>query len=277
MNSGIADHDATIRYYDGDYPSPIASVFPENFDEITKAQGLCHDIQRYQELAHDAGAPILELCCGTGRVAIPLAQAGYRVVGVDLSKGMLQAFRENLDREKAEVKNRIQLIQMDISRLELSDTDFPLAIIAFNSLLCLPDFSAQRSALKKVAKHLRTGGVLALDVINPLRLHLQGDKMPKPFFTRRNPHTGNKYTRFAMVDAMDAEHRQRLHGWYDEIDEQGIVHRHPYSMFWRPIFRFELELMLEEANMEIVSIEGGHQHETYLAESQRMFVIARKQ
>jgi hypothetical protein len=47
-------------------------------------------------------------------------------------------------------------------------------------------------------------------------------------------------------------------------------------MHWRPIFRFEIELMLKQAGFEIISIEGGHLKEAYAALSPRMFIQARK-
>ena len=62
-------------------------------------QGLAFDIARYREIVRACGGPVLELCCGTGRIAIPIARDGYHVVGVDVSTGMLGQFRENLQDE----------------------------------------------------------------------------------------------------------------------------------------------------------------------------------
>ena len=79
-----------------------------------------------------------------------------------------------------------------------------------------------------------------------------------------------------MFGPMDDEQRQSLLGWYDELDEQGRVVRSPYQMKWRPIFRYELELMLEAAGLRIVSLEGGHQKEPFKVESPRMFAVCAK-
>ena len=78
-----------------------------------------------------------------------------------------------------------------------------------------------------------------------------------------------------MSSAFDAEHRQRLHGWYDETTEDGTIRRRPYSMHWRPIFRHELQLMLRQAGFKIETLEGGHRGEPYTETSPRMFVQAR--
>src|SRR5690348_10402625 len=98
MNSGLESTHPSVQYYDGDYPSKEFSVFPENFDQTTAFQGLSHDAQRYEELARTTGGPVLELCCGTGRIAIPIAKMGYEVTGVDISAGILEQFRNNLKR-----------------------------------------------------------------------------------------------------------------------------------------------------------------------------------
>lgn len=276
MNVWMDDSSATNYYYDGDFPAQDHCRYPENFDATTDYQGLRLDVPRYIEIARDIGGPILEPCCGTGRVALPLAAAGFDVVGVDLSKELIRQFRSKLKDEPSVVQRRIEIVEQDITTLSLPTRDFPLAIVAFNSLLCLPDFSGQCRALESVAAHLADNGRLLLDIINPLQLPVLGDPVPKPFFTRRNPHTGRRYTRFAALGPFDDTHRQELYGWYDEVGEDGTVLRRPYSVTWRPIFRFEIELMLGRAQLAIDKIEGGHAGEQYEASSPRMFIHARK-
>lgn len=276
MNAGLSADHASILYYDGDYPSQEHSTYPENFDQITLYQGIHHDVARYKEIATQTGGPILELCCGTGRVAIPLAKLGHAVTGVDVSAGILDRFRINLHRESDEVSSKITLVEQDITQLSLESRHYPLAVVAFNSLLCVTTFEGQQEALKRIYGHLAPDGLLVLDIVNPLQLKIEGDPVAKPFFTRRNPVTGNIYTRFAMVDAFDATQKQRLHGWYDEVGSDGGVKRNHYSLHWRPIFRYEVELMLKCAGFHIEQIEGGHLKEPYTMRSPRMFIFARK-
>ncbi len=276
MNAGLTADHSSIHYYDGDYPSQEHSIFPENFDEITAFQGIRHDVGRYADIAAQTGGPILELCCGTGRVAIPLAEQGFQVTGVDVSAAILERFRENLRRAGDGLSERTTLVEQDITELSLEGAKYLLAIIAFNSLLCIPSFDGQLQALQRVAEHLCDDGLLVLDIVNPLRLKIEGDPVPRPFFTRKNPNNGNTYTRFAMFGAFDENQRQRLHGWYDEIERDGTLKRRHYSLHWRPIFRFEIELMLKCAGFRIERLEGGHLKEAFTAQSPRMFIQARK-
>ena len=272
MNANIPDNDVSIEYYDSDYPS-AQGPFPENFDRITEYQGVAHDVARYLEIARAVGGPVLELCCGTGRIALPLARAGFEVTAVDVSAGMLEVLRARL---AGEPRIPVTPVHQDVTRLSLEKRDYPLAIIGFNSLLCIPDFALQRQALSSIARHLAPGGLLVIDVVNLLALPVGGNPVPQPFFTRRNVHTGNTYTRFAMVGAIDAEQRQCLHGWYDETGGDGTLRRRHYSIMWRPIARFELQLMLEAVGCEIASLEGGHGGESFTQSSPRMFVRARR-
>ena len=277
MNAGIGSEHASIHYYDSDYPSPFDSLFPENFDSTTEFQGLAFDIQRYREIISGTGGPVLELCCGTGRVAIPLAKDGFEVTAVDISPEMLSRFRNALQKEEESVARRITLVEQDITKLDLESNRFRTGIIAFNSLLCITNFQEQISALRNISKHLAEKGKLILDIVNPLQLKMEGDPVPKPFFTRKDRNTGNTYTRFAMMGPFDENHKQKLHGWYDEITSDGFVKRRYYSLHWRPIFRFEIELMLKEAGLKLIQIEGGHRKEPYTAQSPRMFIVAEKQ
>ncbi|MCW5803568.1 MAG: class I SAM-dependent methyltransferase [Deltaproteobacteria bacterium] len=275
MNPDTSENDATFYYYESDYPSATLGRYPENFDAITKFQGIAHDVARYEEIASRGASSILELCCGSGRVAIPLARRGYPVVAVDIAGPMLARFKQHLAIEPHDVSERIELVQADVTSLSLNRS-FDVVLCAFNSLLLMPELEAQLSVLKVARAHLARTGTFALDVVNPLALKIEGNPVPTPFFTRRNPQTGNMYTRFAMSGPFDAEHRQRMFGYYDELDANGIVHRRPYSFVWRPLFRFELELMLRSAGLSIATLEAGHQHEPFAsALSPRMFIEAR--
>jgi SAM-dependent methyltransferase len=276
MNPETGIDDPSIYYYDSDYPSAGDSLYPENFDAITEYQGLAYDIERYREIIRETGGPVLELCCGTGRVSLPLARDGMEITAIDINPAMIQQFRKFLENEPEDVANRISIIEADAANFTLIEKQFQTVILAFNSLLCIPDFTGQCSVLHAASRHLAPSGRLLIDIVNPLRLKLEGDPVPKPFFTRKDRHTGDTYTRFAMMGPFEADHKQKLYGWYDQIKPDGSVQRRLYSLYWRPIFRFEIELMLQNAGLKLLHIEGGHRKERYTAESPRMFLISGK-
>jgi SAM-dependent methyltransferase len=115
------------------------------------------DVPFYVGLAREADGLVVELAVGTGRVAIPVAQAtGRRVVGIDSSRGMLAQAR----RRAVEAAVELDLREGDIRELELEE---PAALIYCpgRSLLHLPTWADRRRCFEQVAASLRPDGRFA--------------------------------------------------------------------------------------------------------------------
>jgi SAM-dependent methyltransferase len=126
------------------------------------------DLDLYLALAARADGPILELAVGTGRLAVPLAEAGYQVTGVDLDPAMLDRARRRARGARAGAADRLTLLEADLVDLHLPAAGtFGLAFIALNSLLVLPNRAAQRAAVRAMADHLAPGGLAVADVWIP--------------------------------------------------------------------------------------------------------------
>jgi len=124
------------------------------------------DLDLYLALAARTGGPPLELAVGSGRLAVPLAEAGYDVTGVDIDPAMVARARRRADAGTAE--DHLSLVEADLVGLDLPDAGgFRLAFLALNSLLVLPTRAAQRAALKTLARHLAPGGVAVVDIWLP--------------------------------------------------------------------------------------------------------------
>src|SRR5262245_62204178 len=76
------------------------------------------DVAFYGRLAAEQGGPILDVGCGTGRVAVALAEEGFEVVGVDLSKPMLRQAEDRRSELPSEVAARLTFRQGDMTRSE---------------------------------------------------------------------------------------------------------------------------------------------------------------
>ncbi|MBP2311341.1 class I SAM-dependent methyltransferase [Azospirillum soli] len=275
MNKDVPDTDASILYYDGDYPSlEIGDVRAEDAATLARI-GILGDVAFYKEQAEATGGPVLEIGCGTGRLTIPLARAGHKVWAVDISAAMLDQLRAKLALEPPEVQARVHVIQQDATALDLPVRGFRLAAIPFNVLMLIPDFTAERRTLASAAAHLAPDGRLALDVMNPLTLSLDAEKKPSPSEPRRNPRTGNRYVKNSLASRLDEQQRQRLYGWYDELLPDGKIEVSEFAFTWRMIFRFELELMLDSAGFAIESLTGDFEASSWTVDSRRMVVTAR--
>lgn len=107
-------------------------------------------------------ARILELCCGTGRLTIPIAEDGYNISGVDYTFSML----EQAKAKASEAGLKIEFIEADIRTLDLQNK-YDLIFIPFNSIHHLYLNEDLFKAFNTVKKHLKTGGRFLLDCFNP--------------------------------------------------------------------------------------------------------------
>lgn len=91
------------------------------------------DYPMFQEQAILHGGPILELCCGSGRLTLPLAKAGFKITAVDLSEDMLSTLQSSLYRKYRRVKDNVTYVQADMTKLEL-DEKFNFIMIGATSI-----------------------------------------------------------------------------------------------------------------------------------------------
>ena len=126
------------------------------------------DLDLWLALAEKAGGPILELMAGTGRLAVPLAEAGFAVTAVDLDPAMLRRAALRAAAADEDVQERLALVLGDVVGLELPGAaTFRLAFVALNSMLLLRTREAQRAAWSALAAHLAPGGLAAIDAWLP--------------------------------------------------------------------------------------------------------------
>jgi SAM-dependent methyltransferase len=104
----------------------------------------------YVETAHERGGRVLDLACGSGRLAIPLALSGLQVTGGDLSAKMLERARRSAEAQAVE----LDLVQLDMRHFDLSGRTFDTIIVAMNSVLhlhSLDDFTGFFSVNRKAS------------------------------------------------------------------------------------------------------------------------------
>jgi SAM-dependent methyltransferase len=123
----------------------------------------------YLALASASDGPVLELGCGTGRIAIPLAEAGHRVTGVDRDRFMLERATAAWSSRRAALggaAGSLELVQADITELRLARR-FDLVILGLNTILMLPGAAARGTALTTIRDHLSADGRAVIDAWLP--------------------------------------------------------------------------------------------------------------
>lgn len=157
--------------------------FADRYDEWSAE--MTADVPFYVELAREADGPIVELAVGSGRVAIPVAEAtGRPVLGIDTSPAMLAQARERAAAAGVE----LELRDGDMRELEL-DEQAGLVYCPFRGLLHVPSWANRRRVFERVAASLRPGGrfawnAFAFDHAIAARLDGQHQDEPVPHSNR---------------------------------------------------------------------------------------------
>jgi SAM-dependent methyltransferase len=211
--------------------------------------GQTADIPFYAGLARKADGPVVELAVGSGRVAIPVAQAtGRTVIGIDSSPAMLAQART----AAAAAGVRLDLREGDMGDVAL---DEPAALIycPFRALLHLPSWADRRRAFEHVAASLRPDGRFAWDAFafdHHTAVRLDGSHQQAPV-----PHT----TRYSVGD-----NRIDL-----ALDGGGTS-----SMWWAT--KNEWLGLLDVAGLEVEALYGGFAGEPFTGERTEYVFVARR-
>ncbi|MGD1118035.1 MAG: class I SAM-dependent methyltransferase [Dehalococcoidales bacterium] len=240
--------------------NPGETIMAELYDKLSSEFYDYHakrgDIKFFLDYALEAGGPVLELGCGTGRVLIPTARAGVDITGLDLSAEMLKLCRVKLENEPENVRPKAKLIQADMRSFDLQRR-FSLATITygpFNNLLTVQD---QLGCLSCINRHLNDGGRLVFDVFfcKPEELLIRKDT---PIVAGRPPFRmpdGRSVTwglRFHDLDYQNQIIHEELS--YDILYADGRRERLVYPAPLRFFFRFEVEHLLARAGFSVEAV-----------------------
>lgn len=136
------------------------------FYDLDNRDNLTADIPFYLDYAGKCVGEVLELGCGTGRVALMLAESGYSVTGLDLSNQMLDIFREKLASQDDCVRGRVSIVHGNMADFRLRK-QFGMIIAPFRVFQALTDDNDIDNALSLIREHLSTDGVFIINVFRP--------------------------------------------------------------------------------------------------------------
>lgn len=239
------------------------------------------DLDLYLAMAARTGGPVLELAVGSGRIAVPLAQAGHQVTGVDLDPAMLERARAAWTRAGGTARRRgvpvgsLELVEADLVTLDLPQR-FGLAFIALNSLFQVGPADRQQAAMASLARHLRPGGVAVVDVELPDAAELASwDGRVVLDWIREDPEApGSTVTRMSSArhDAVSAS--ALLSIVYDTTDPSGSVRRVSRSDRLHLVTVRQLEDAAVSAGLQVELLAGDHQVTPLGPISPRVVLIA---
>jgi SAM-dependent methyltransferase len=224
----------------------VAERYDDPDDELFQPAGIEPVVDFLAERVGEGA--VLELGIGTGRIALPLAQRGVRVHGIDLSEAMVARLRAKPGGDE---------IGVSIGDFATTTVDgtFALAYLVFNTIMNLTTQDAQVACFQNVASHLEGGGCFVIEVGVPALRQLPPGQTIH-VFSFKNP----------------------LRFGFDEYDvaKQGLISHHygvrdgcfgAWSIPFRYVWPSELDLMARLAGMTLRERWAGWRNEPFTSES----------
>ncbi|CAN5645223.1 class I SAM-dependent methyltransferase [soil metagenome] len=228
-----------------------------------------YDVPFWLALAKREGGPVVEWGAGTGRIAVPLAEAGFGVTAVEVSEKMFEKGRKK--------SGSVQWVRADMRSAKL-DRRYRLAVCGFNSFLCLTNVNDALDFLRNAWEHLEPGGLLGIEVsaFSPEELAEDpGGPERQHDFTHRLPE--GKLERFSLSEYDAASQLLRMRLFYELYSGDGeLRNRMAHDLEIRVANRDELMLMVRMAGFEVEKIYGGFEGEEFGARSDHLVILARR-
>ena len=226
------------------------------------------DIPFWERLTLAQEGRTLELGCGTGRITVPVARAGGRIVGIDRSAPMLARARQRLRRARA----RAPLIRGDIRALPFRRrVRFDLVIAPYGILQSLTRERDLRAALDAAARVLRRGGLLAIDLVPDLPRWSEYD--------RRVSLAGRKgRAHLRLTESVRQDRRKGLTIFDQEYEERRgrTTEVRRFSLTFRTLSVPQMRGRLEAAGFRVDAVLGDYQGGPWDERADVWVVLARK-
>jgi SAM-dependent methyltransferase len=232
------------------------------------------DIPFWRNLALRAGGPVLELGCGTGRIALPLGRAGVPVVGIDRSAPMLDRARRRVKR--ARLADRVHLIRGDIRHLPFAGggKSFPMVMAPYGVLQSLLREADLAATLESVREVLRPGCTFGLELVADLPSWQE--------YRKRVSLTGWRQRRggahVTLVETVRQDPKRRLTLFDQEFTERQGRRRdtHRFSLTFRTLSVPQMVRRLEKAGFAITALLGDYRGGPWDERADVWVIVARR-
>ncbi|MFP4323680.1 MAG: class I SAM-dependent methyltransferase [Anaerolineales bacterium] len=237
------------------------------YDAITA--DFAADTECYQYFAAERSATsVLDVGCGTGRVLLPLAEAGYRVVGVDDVPAMLA-----IARAKLAAYPQATLYEDDI--LVHTGGPYDLILLSFNALLHFTRQDDQIALLEHLGNLLSPAGRLAIDIPNAAEAYATEDTGAL-IFERDFEHNGTRIMQFSISTLERTAQLLHTQWVYDTLAPDGSFRRDVIPLTMRYVFPAELTLMLRAAGLQTIARFGDYDLMPFEEGSERLLALVER-
>lgn len=255
-------------------------MYDNPFEYDLENANVVEDIPFWIEAAHRYRARrVLELGCGTGRLAIPLAKQGLTVEGLDINQGMLERFHEKLAQEEEETRKNLKLHHCDMSSFTLNES-FDLIFVPFNTAGHLVSLEEQLGAFGCAHRHLVPGGRFIIDIYSP-NLHLLALASASPgqmeLDTDVNaPDLGFRLVRYNTRAYYEHDQHYQLRFVHEKVMAGGQVTKRISEYKVHVYFPREMRLLYMHCGFTVEDVFGDYLWRPFTSSSPRMIFVGRK-
>ena len=231
------------------------------------------DVPFWRTLAKQAGGPVLELGCGTGRITLPLGRAGVPLVGIDRSRAMLVRARQRMRR--ARLNDRVRLVRGDIRYLPFAAPGpFALVIAPYGVLQSLLRERDLAWTLRAVHAALEPGGTFGLELVADLPSWKEYRKRVSLTGWRRS--VGGAHV--TLVESVRQDPSRHLTIFDQEFTERrgprSRIHR--FSLTFRTLTVPQMRRRLEKAGFEVTALLGDYRGGPWDPRADVWMILAKK-
>ncbi|RPI52184.1 MAG: class I SAM-dependent methyltransferase [Acidobacteria bacterium] len=230
------------------------------------------DVGFWRRMAGRARGPVLELGCGTGRVTIPAARAGARIVGLDRSSEMLaHALKRS---KRARLDRRLSWIRGDIRFLPFrTSARFDLVMAPYGILQSLVRESDLKATLNAVERVLAPGGIFGVDLVPDLPVWKEYRSKVRFRGSRRGGQS-----RITLVESVRQDRARKL-TIFDQtyIEQRGRERKsRRFSLVFRTLSVPQMTRRLEHAGFRIKAVLGDYNGEPWDPRADVWLILAEK-
>jgi len=228
------------------------------------------DILFWQRMAAPVDGPILELGCGTGRVAIPVARKGSTVIGIDRSASMLA--RGHMKVQRSRLAARVKLIRGDIRHLPFPDKSFELVMAPYGILQSLLDEKLLSATLKDVRRVITRDGIFGLELVADLPAWEEYSNRPSLQSAR-----GPNGKPIALIESVKQDRKKRLTR-FEQVFVEGTgksATRKKFNLAFRTLSVPQMVQRLEKAGFEVAALLGDYQGGVWDLRADVWIILAR--
>ena len=254
------------------------NIFETNFDEYRDPAAYdlengpyLDDVEFLRRRAENLTGPIIDLCCGTGRATIPLAEQGHAVIGVDLHEGMLRRARDKTEGLGLAVRWEKQ----DCSRFVLEERS-RLVYMVGNSFQHFLTNESQTDLLASVNRHLEPGGefIFGTRFPNASELLMPPEEEYWRSYTLPEGNRVDVYTVCRYEALTQIQHCTTIRRTKDGSGR--VLKEQTSDISLRFSFPRELERLFGETGFEVLNGYGDWQERPLTTDSHNMVFVLRK-